>query len=190
MKLYNFIMRVLLAIILDASILLVGLYIYVYEISNYGIELKVRKMYHKIATQTGQSQDWVPLVIVDSPMDNAGTDGTRVILYTGFIQKHKWDEIAFVMGHELAHVNLGHLNKHSPVPENNSISNMGLNGYSAVMEANADKMGAVYMMKAGYDICKGREIFTTWKNENGNSIGQTHPDYSYRYDELNINCGR
>ena len=59
---------------------------------------------------------------------------------------------------------------------------------STVLEANADKLGAVYMIKAGFDICKGREIFKRWKIEGGNKLNSYHPSYSYRYDELNIGC--
>lgn len=187
-KICNFLLKVMLATALDALIIGAAVYVYIYEISDYGKILKVTEMYKKIVAQTGQVQDALPLNIVDSPVDNAYTDGKQVVMFTGFIKSHTMDELALVMGHEIAHYNLGHLNAQPPVPENDDIKAMGTNGYSAVLEANADKMGAVYMMKAGYDICKGREIYKTWEKENGNYQAQTHPDYPYRYAELNINC--
>jgi hypothetical protein len=45
-------------------------------------------------------------------------------------------------------------------------------------------------MKAGYDVCKAREIWKRIRLENGNYQGADHPDFNYLYDELNINCGR
>lgn len=49
-------------------------------------------------------------------------------------------------------------------------------------------MGAVYMMKAGYDVCKGRELFKHWLDARGDYLDGDHPNYAYRYNELNINC--
>ena len=111
---------------------------------------------------------------------NAYNDGKKVVIYMGLVDSvDSWDEIALVLGHEVAHGMLGHLDKLNTTNADEE----------SVLEANADKMGAFYMMKAGYDICKGRELYKTWKNNNGNYIGLDHPDYSYRYDELNIGCG-
>lgn len=57
-----------------------------------------------------------------------------------------------------------------------------------VLEANADKMGAVYVMKAGYDVCEGREFFKRLLQNNGDYLGGDHPGFAYRYSELNIGC--
>jgi predicted Zn-dependent protease len=185
----KFLRKLLLAIFLDVLIIVSGCSIFWYYWSKESIENKVYKMYDKINAQTGQVQDSVPLLIVDSPEKNAYNNGIFIVMYTGFINDASWDEIAMVLGHEIAHGMLGHLNAQMPVPQNNNLTAMGTNGFIAVLEGNADKLGAIYMMKAGYDICKGREIFKRWKEEKGNYLAQNHPDYSYRYDELNINCG-
>ncbi len=135
-------------------------------------------MYNKILAETGQSQDALPMYIVNENIENAYNDGSKIVIYQGLIDKCTDDELALVIGHEIAHGMLGHLGKlNTDVPSE-----------IAVLEANADKMGAVYMMKAGYNVCKGRELFKHWKEENGNALGQSHPDYSYRYAELNIGC--
>lgn len=188
-KYVDFVMDVLLAICLDVLIVMGIAYVYLMYFSQGAQDDKVREIYRQIVASTGQSQNEVPLIIVDEPIDNAYTDGTKVVIYTGLINHtESWDEVALVLAHEVAHVNLVHVGGLMPpiIPD----ENMGMNDYIAVMEANADKMGAVYMMKAGYDVCKGRELFKHWKAEKGNAIGQSHPDYSYRYDELNINCDR
>lgn len=148
---------------------------------------RVRQIYNKLWAQTGQTQDKLPLKIVELPVDNAFNDGKQITIYTGLINHvHSDDEVALVLGHEIAHGTLGLLNETLPV---NMHEGMGLNDYISELEANADKMGAVYMMKAGYNICKGRNLLKVWNDEDGNGIGQDHPANSFRWNELNIGCG-
>jgi predicted Zn-dependent protease len=148
------------------------------EYDNYK-KSKVRQIYDIVSAQTGQIQDKLPLVISDEGIVNAYNDGSQIVIYMGIVNaSQSWDEVALILGHEIAHGTLGHLE--------------GLDGLMsnaiAVLEGNADKMGAVYMMKAGYDICKGREFWHRQQLERGNYQGQNHPNYSYRYDELDIGC--
>lgn len=139
----------------------------------------VSEIYNKILAASGQSQNALPLIIVDSNESNAMNDGRAVYINRGLIDSaESWDIVALVLGHEVAHGMLGHLgelNTNDPTKVQ-------------VLEGNADKLGAIYMMKAGFDICKGRELFNTWKKQHGNALATSHPAYSYRYDELNIGC--
>lgn len=185
----RFLLKLVMAVTLNVLMICTACYAYWYYFSEESIENKVNEMYVKLIAQTGQRQNALPLLIIDNPEKNAFNNGMFIGIYTGVINSSNWDEIALILGHEIAHGTLGHLNDQMPVPQNSDIVSMGSNGFIAVLEANADKLGAVYMMKAGYDICVGREIYRRWKNENGNYLAQTHPDYSYRFDELNINCG-
>lgn len=189
-RLFWFLIKLITAFVLDVSLILLGVYIYVFHISDYGINRKVYTMYEEISAQTGQGQNKLPFYIYEKDIDNAYNDGYKIVMYKGLINNAKsWDEIALVIGHEIAHGNLAHLNRAMPVPEQNPDLGMGDNDHVQILEANADKLGALYMMKAGYNICKGREVFKHWKEKKGNSLGQSHPDYSYRFDELNIGCG-
>jgi predicted Zn-dependent protease len=139
---------------------------------------KIQAIYAQIIAATGQVQNALPLVIIDENVDNAYNDGKEVVIYQGLIDHtNSWDEIAMVLGHEVSHGMLGHLDILAAGLDDDQV---------AVLEANADKMGALYMMKAGYDICKGRQLFKHWKEQNGNALGQNHPDFSYRYDELKM----
>ena len=81
-----------------------------------------------------------------------------------------------MLGHETAHGMLGHLGKLSSNKKDEII----------VLEANADKMGAFYMMKAGYNICKARIVWKRFADNYGNALNQDHPNSSYRYDELKM----
>lgn len=142
---------------------------------------EVREIYQQVLIQTGQSQDALPLVIDNNDSINAYNDGQSVHVFTGIIKfVNNKDELALVLGHEIAHGMLRHV--YYPEFQTNELE-------ISVAEANADKLGAVYMMKAGYDICKAREM---WKRMSvmagGDYQGGNHPTYSYRYRELNIGC--
>lgn len=140
----------------------------------------IRQIYAKLWAQTGQIKDKLPLVIEKNNQENAYNDGTKIVIFTGMIDTAKSDdEIALILGHEIAHGNLWHLKMGLKILTDEQLSEL---------EANADKMGAVYMMKAGYDVCAGREMFKRWQKQ-GDYVSADHPNHAYRYAELNINCG-
>lgn len=185
-KSFVFLNKLLLAIVLDVLITILLGCIYWYYFTKEGIEYRVKETYKELIVATGQTQDALPIYVVDSPIVNAYNDGKKIVIYTALIdQARNWDEVALVIGHEIAHGMLGHLLDTPPIMVSQG---MAENDAISILEANADKMGAFYMIKAGYDICKGREIFKHWQKESGDSLGGDHPNYSYRYDQLNINC--
>ncbi len=135
---------------------------------------RIRSMYTEIQKQTGQRELNVPLVIVSESTINAYTDGTAVYLLQGLIDQATDDELALVIGHEIAHVTLRHT----------SVYSVGLD--TRIAELQADKMGSIYMMKAGYDICAGRNMMRKFTQLYGDSALQDHPSNSYRYDQLRM----
>ncbi len=140
----------------------------------------VQEIFKALLAKTGQSQDAIPLEIINSPTINAFTDGHRVVIFVGmlnFVQND--DELALVLGHELAH----HMLKHTTYPEFRS-NDLEV----SVAEANADKMGAVYMMRAGFDVCWARQVWKRLAKMEGDYQGGDHPTFVYRYDQLNIGC--
>ncbi len=178
----NFIYKLVLATVLDAFIILTGLFLWgIYTFHQTYDYDYVNDIYRHVLAQTGQVQDGIPLEIVEQPTVNAFNDGQRIVIYRGMLDfVENDDELALVLGHEIAHGMLRHLAYHEFLSSANETS---------VAEGNADKMGAVYMMKAGYDVCSGREMWNRLRLDKGNYQGADHPNYSYRYDELNINCG-
>ncbi len=176
--------------VLVAFLMLINI-IYIEKYSTVAEHNYIRKIYQEIQAVTGQTQDSIPLVISDQNIINAYNDGHYVVIYQGLIDKTEtWDEIAMVLGHETAHGMLGHLNRHLIIVEGRDHKGMGGNDFISMLEANADKMGAFYMMRAGYNACKGREFLKRWQTDLGDAIGENHPDFSYRYHNLNINCGK
>ncbi|HZS63802.1 MAG TPA: M48 family metallopeptidase [Xanthobacteraceae bacterium] len=117
----------------------------------------------------------IPVELVEDTQINAYTDSKKIVLYTGIMRVAQNDtELAAVVGHELAHVTLGHLAKR----QQNQIvggaagfvadvavamagvntggafmksgANMGLAAYATQFEREADYVGAYYAVRAGF----------------------------------------
>lgn len=170
--------RIVVAVCFGMTLLLAGLAQIEKEQQN---QLdRVQDIYHKLVIATGRASEVPPLYVVESDEANAYTDGSSVVILTGMLKITKNDdEIATILGHEIGHVLLEHTGKLST---NNPREQV-------VLESMADKIGAYYMMRAGYDICKGREIWRTFLEKYGDSLGGDHPDDAYRYEQLNVQCG-
>lgn len=72
------------------------------------------------------------------------------------------DEIAMLLGHEIAHMRLGHTGS---TPQN---------------EYDADAIGGFYARNAGYNICKGMQFIVRFKSPDS----KTHPASIKRYKKL------
>lgn len=134
---------------------------------------EVQKVYRDIAKAAGQYE--VPkLVLVDDPVVNAWTDGKTVVLTSGILRAFEnIDELALVIGHEVAHA-INHDVYHRDLDAND-------------VEAHADKLGAFIMMRAGYNVCKGKEIMRIFKEVYGDtSSPRGHPSLAYRIDQLDL----
>ncbi len=133
----------------------------------------VQNVYDQLAINAGQ-QDVPPLVILDDEQINAWTDGKQVVLTTGILKVlENDDEMALVMAHEIAHA-INHDIMHDDIDQ-------------STIEAHADKLGAFIMMRAGFDICKGNQVFAVFKRLFGDtSVAQDHPNFAYRLDQLDL----
>lgn len=179
----KFLRKLALAVVLDILIVWAMCYIYITQLSQEAMEKRIYDIYDQVWATTGLATEKIPLQIVDSPVINAYNDGMKIVIYTGLIKHVKNShELALVIGHEIAHGTLWHLKMMRELGVSLTDNDV------SVLESNADKMGAIYIMKAGYDICKAREWFKTLLSTNGDYLGGDHPTYSYRYTQLNINC--
>lgn len=89
------------------------------------------------------------------------------------------DEKALVIGHEIAHGILHHTD---------IAFDMFVTSWSNENELMADNLGAVWAHKAGYDVCKGREVFKKFYDWSGNSLNGSHPPNLMRYENLEHYC--
>jgi predicted Zn-dependent protease len=155
--------------------------------------------------------------VVKSDMANAFCmPGGRVVFYTGImdIADNREELIAVVMGHEVAHAVARHGNermsqqlmirtgattlsvatREQPEVTQDILmqaygvgSRLGSLKYSRKHEAEADKMGLVFMAKAGYDPHHAVDF---WKKMKASTGGQppeflsTHPNHDTRIQEL------
>lgn len=134
----------------------------------------------------------IPIVYVTADDTNAHTDGEKIVINSGIVMLAKTDaQLAHIIGHELAHANLGHIDKKKVNRAIGTVSGVlidvgflsggistggafgkqfgkvGGQAYSVNFEREADYVGAYYAARAGYDLA-GVEEF--WR-----AMGVSHP---------------
>jgi len=115
-----------------------------------------------------------------SPAINAYATGRSVTVTSGmmnFVQSD--DELALIVGHELAHNTMGHIRK----IVGNYILSLGGTRYTRPFESEADYVGLYYLARAGYEM-EGVEDF--WRrlakvSAKGTTRAKTHPTSSERF---------
>ncbi len=179
---------------------------------------RLRDIGKRLIRQTGVFRDdtkqwkW-QLTLIDAPTVNAScAPGGKITFYTGIINKLKLtdDEIAAVMGHEIAHairehgrekvsesmgqqllVNLASAKAQSPAVAAALANQVGtvlfLLPNSREKETEADKIGTELMARAGYDPAAAINV---WRKMAGLGDAKTpqflstHPSHSSRIEEL------
>ena len=167
-------------------------------------------------TEEANSYQWEFKLVDDDQMNAWCLPGGKVVFYTGILPVCKnTDGIAAVMGHEIAHAFAKHGQERMTSSYGqqlggmavaigtsgqnyetqmlwNSIygigSQVGMLAYSRTHETEADKLGMVFMIMAGYDP---EEAIQLWKRMKENSKGEappeflsTHPSNDTRIEDL------
>jgi Zn-dependent protease with chaperone function len=147
---------------------------------------------------------------VDSSV-NAFTTEDGIYISSSILRAAPTDaQLALVIGHELAHANLGHLDKRrantgigligglaldaavtsAGIPTqgifSRTFSRAGARAYSVAFEREADYVGAYYAARAGYDLVGAEEIWRTLSLENPDAIRITtdHPITPVRFVQM------
>ncbi len=114
---------------------------------------EARGVYNRIARANGINP--LPLKLLNSSEVNAEETGQEIYVYKGMLRfVRNQSEMALVLGHELSHYTLHHRTS------------------TKRHEYAADKLGAVYMRKAGYDVCLGAQAFKRYNS----GPSDDHPD--------------
>ncbi len=120
-----------------------------------------------------EARPYVKIHVEESGDINAYAKPGRVVFTTGMVHFVKNDdELAVVMGHELAHITSNHISKSVGIGALCGIAGLITGPFSPLTfkslyapygrnnEREADYLGLLYAQKAGYDIEKGIEL---WK---------------------------
>jgi beta-barrel assembly-enhancing protease len=153
----------------------------------------------------------IPIHLTTDPVPLAFTTGDKIVIHSSLLRIARSDaQLALVVGHELAHVNLGHLEKRAANELLAQASGMiidqvllgatvwtgglftrelgraGRLAFSVDFEREADYVGAYYAARAGYDLVGAEEFWRTYSLELPDSIrtGITHPVTPVRFVQL------
>ncbi|AEV24530.1 MULTISPECIES: M48 family metallopeptidase [Rhodocyclales] len=142
-----------------------------------------------------------PVTVVDNDAVNAYADGKQIILTSGMMRFAQDDnELGLVLGHELAHNTMGHLDK----KRNNSLlgallgavisvgtgvdvtrlaGDLGSMAFSQGFESEADYVGLYYAARAGFDVDNAPNFWRRMAVEHPQAIGHgtSHPDTASRF---------
>ncbi|MBS0247123.1 MAG: M48 family metalloprotease [Proteobacteria bacterium] len=147
----------------------------------------------RVVTVTPVMACAIPIKYVADEVVNASASDTRITISSGIVALTETDaQLALIIGHEMAHSNLGHLDKQrfnqilgmaagaaidvgilaGGVSTSGAFARQfgkyGARAYSVKFEREADYVGAYYVARAGYDL-KGVE--DVWRR-----IGLAAPD--------------
>ena len=167
---------------------------------------------------TDEMRTVVPVIACAIPIElqinssvNAFTTDDRIVVSSSILRAARTDaQLALVVGHELAHANLGHLSKRranaiigwiggaaadvgimlggmsTRGAFSRVLSQAGARAFSVAFEREADYVGAYYAVRAGYDLTGSEEIWRTFSLEGPDSIQLTtdHPITPMRFVQM------
>jgi hypothetical protein len=153
----------------------------------------------------------IPIRYVTNDQVNAYSTGDKIVIFSAIVALAKTDDqLAVIIGHELAHANLGHVEKR----EQNALlgqlggavvdggfllggiytrgtftrhfGRAGAMAYSVAFEREADYVGAYYAARAGYDVAGAAEIWRAMAQMHPGSIRLTtdHPISPLRFIQM------
>ena len=154
----------------------------------------------------------VPVTYVINDEANAASGEKGIFINSGIVALAKTDaQLAEVIGHEMAHTNLGHLNKQAVnmyvgfatglavdagvmvggIPTGGFFSRefakSGARAYSVQFEREADYVGAYYVARAGYDLTGVEEFWWAMGQQsdpNSLRFAKTHPLAPVRFLQM------
>jgi len=153
----------------------------------------------------------IPIELKSDSSPDAFTTSEGIVVHSSVMRMAQTDaQLAFVVGHELAHANLGHLQKRRAnqllgwasgaaidvgilfggIPTGGvfrrEFSRLGERAFSVGFEREADYVGAYYAARAGYDLAGTEEFWRVLSMENPDSIriAVTHPITPVRFVQM------
>jgi Zn-dependent protease with chaperone function len=153
----------------------------------------------------------IPIELQSDSSPNAFTSDDGIVVYSSILRIAKTDaQLALIIGHELAHANLGHLDKQrvntvlgwaggaaidagilfGGISTGGAFSKQftraGTRAFSVAFEREADYTGAYYAARAGYDLTGAEDVWRAFSLEIPDSIriATTHPITPERFVQI------
>lgn len=114
---------------------------------------------------------------------NAYATGREITITSGMMNFTKNDEeLALIIGHELAHNTMGHIRK---IVGNTILSGFATR-YTRPFESESDYVGLYYLARAGYDMTEVEDVWRRMALIGPRSVARakTHPTYPDRFLRL------
>lgn len=127
----------------------------------------------------GDEACYYPALLRMSSAINAYANGRTIVVTAGMMNFVKSDdELAYIIGHELAHNTQSHIRKSIT----NYLLSFGGTRYTRIFESEADYIGLYYMARAGYDPDNVEDLWRRLALQSLRGIGRskTHPAYPLR----------
>ena len=144
----------------------------------------------------GNYKDPIVIIIDDDKLVNAfAAPGGFIFISTGMLKfLENEDELAFVLAHEIGHIELDHglnavIQKTSGDLFKKGAGGMGVsdsffggmidfaeNGYSKDLEMEADGRGAILAVRAGYDVNAALNVIKKFEKKTGHTHASGYPD--------------
>ncbi len=153
----------------------------------------------------------IPIELATDSTPNAFTTDDGIVVYSSLLRLARTDaQLALIIGHELAHANLGHLDKQrvntivgwaggaaldagimlGGISTGGAFSKQfaraGAQAFSVTFEREADYVGAYYAARAGYDLTGAEDVWRAFALENPDSIriSGDHPVTPVRFVQM------
>ena len=153
----------------------------------------------------------IPIHYITDNQLGAYTDGKKIVIHSSMLDMAKTDaQLATIVGHELAHANLGHIDKRIVNAVTGWVggalidtglltggistggafarefTKAGLRAYSVAFEREADYVGAYYAARAGYEIAGTEEVWRAMALAHPDSMrfAHTHPLAPARFVQM------
>jgi len=153
----------------------------------------------------------IPIELISDSSVDAFTTGDTIVIHSSILRIARTDaQLALIIGHELAHANLGHLDAQlvnsvvgwaggtaidagvmlggisTSGAFSKAFSRAGASAFSVGFEREADYVGAYYAARAGYDLAGAEEVWRALSLEQPDSIriATTHPITPVRFVQM------
>ena len=160
---------------------------------------RLRYIFDRVQQYSHLKDSPIKVVLIESPIFQAYTfGGGAVVFYTGLTEELDDDQLAAVIGHEIAHIAANHIaeeTSRSLVNTETGYWRPHLTGFYALnAEMEADQIGLVYATLAGYAPDASVTFWAEQSEHQGhdmlNPFADSHPTYQDRAKYLQENADK